>query len=531
MYSISHIVESGDKRIFVAEDGTEVSYRYHTKKAVWVSDEDVRGDLSILRPLSIGYQLEELPSPSKTIYAQNVQGIGFFPTQSFDDLGGSTSYQDYSGAVPTRVTDNATGKSIRLTVRNGLVETVTSYEALAGGTVPASYTLNYNAKRELQQIRGPEGIRVLSYAPTSIGLLSKVTDPFGHSVDFGISSLGRLTKVATRTNTNLVGYTANSVTTTRYEGALSEGATGTPLHVSKTIYDGSGFVKEVRSGDGAAAPGRRVITIERDLIGRLTKVRGADGEVTAWLYNAGAGRNCEPPASGVGNSQFVSCITSGGFTTSITRNVSGLPTEEIVKGPNGKGSRTTYTWNGTSLTNRTVRDSSGRVTEVVTIAYDNKFPISVTRETHGFVDQFDSMSRPTLLTGASGLQIALNASADGSSGSMSVEGLTSEFASSMAGTGDYTATFTSRGVSAVLSGNYLGTKANLSAGTNPNQSDTTIVTGSYNDAIMDNRETISESLTLSDNGGSETARSSSKVVTKPDINKTESTTSSRQGRL
>jgi hypothetical protein len=101
----------------------------------------------------------------------------------------------------------------------------------------------------------------------------------------------------------------------------------------------------------------------------------------------------------------------------------------------------------------------------------------------------------------------------------------------MAGTGDYTATFTSRGVSAVLSGNYLGTKANLSAGTNPNQSDTTIVTGSYNDAIMDNRETISESLTLSDNGGSETARSSSKVVTKPDINKTESTTSSRQGRL
>jgi hypothetical protein len=531
MYGVSHIVESGTKRIFVAEDGTEVSYRYDTKRAVWVSDEDVRGDLSIIRPLKTGYQLEELPSPSKTIYAQNVQGIGYFPTQSFDDVGGSTSYQDYNGAVPTKVTDNATGKTIRLSVKDSLVKTVVSSETIVGGTSRVSYALIYNPKKELVAIKGPEGTRMLSYTPGALGLLSGVMDPFGQAVEYELSPAGRLTKIATLTNTHLVSYSKNFVTIKRYRGSVNQGATTTPQHVTTTTFDDFGYVKEVRAGDGAASPGRRVVTISRDVIGRLTKVRSAEGAVTEWFYNSGTGKSCEPPAGGVGSSQFASCIKAGGFTTTITRNRSGLPTVESVKGPNGKGATTTYSWDGTNLTNRAVKDSSGRVTDVVSIRYDNKFPISITRETHAFVDEFDGMSRPSRLTGASGLQVALKSSGDGSAGSFSVEGMTSEFSTSMTGTGDYTSTYTSQGVTSILSGNFLGTSANLSAGSVPNQGDTTIVTDNFSQSITDRGQTVRETVTLSDNGGSETATSSSTTVTTPDLNKTESTSTSRKGRL
>jgi hypothetical protein len=141
------------------------------------------------------------------------------------------------------------------------------------------------------------------------------------------------------------------------------------------------------------------------------------------------------------------------------------------------------------------------------------------------------MSNPTLLTAASGLQVALTTNGDGASGSFSVEGMTSEFGTSITGTGDYTSTYTSQGVTSLLSGNFLGTSANFSAGSVPNQADTTIVTGNFNQSITDQRETVSESLTLSDNGGSETATSTSTVVTSPDLNKTESTSTSRRGRL
>jgi YD repeat-containing protein len=531
MYAVSHIVELGDKRIFVAEDGTEVSYRYDTKKAVWVSIEDVRGDLSILRPLKTGYQLEELPSPAKTIYAQNVQGIGYFPTQSFDDVGGSTLYENYDGAVPTRVTDNATGKTIEIKTSNGVASTVVSSETIAGGSGRLSYALFHNPNKELVALKGPEGTKLLSYVPGASGSLSGVMNPFGQAVEFELSPLGRLKKVATRHNTHLVSYTKNSVTTKRYKGSVSQGSTPPPQHVTTTTYDDFGYVKEVRSGDGAASPGRRVVTITRDVIGRLTKVRSADGAVTEWFYNSGRGKSCETPAGLVGASRFPSCIKSGGFTTTITRNSSGLPTAESVKGPNGKGSTTSYSWDGTNLRSRSVKDSSGRETEKVSITYGNKFPISVTRESHAFVDAFDGMSNPTLLTAASGLQVALTTNGDGASGSFSVEGMTSEFGTSITGTGDYTSTYTSQGVTSLLSGNFLGTSANFSAGSVPNQADTTIVTGNFNQSITDQRETVSESLTLSDNGGSETATSTSTVVTSPDLNKTESTSTSRRGRL
>lgn len=531
MYAVSHIVESGNKRIFVAEDGTEASYRYDAKRKVWVSDEDVRGDLSIIRPLPVGYQLEELPSPSKTIYSQNVQGIGYFPTQSFDDVGGSTLYENYDGAVPTRVTDNTTGKTIEIKISNGVASTVVSSEMVAGGSGRLSYALIHNPNKELVAIKGPEGTRLLSYAPGAIGSLSGVMDPFGQAVEYELSPLGRLKKVATRHNTHLVSYTKNSVTTKRYKGSVSQGSTHPPQHVTTTSYDDYGYVKEVRSGDGAASQGRRVVTITRDLIGRLTKVRGADGAVTEWFYNSGKGKSCQPSAGGVGVSQFPSCVKAGGFTTTTTRNRLGLPTVESVKGPNGKGPTTSYTWDGTNLTSRSIKDSSGRVTEVVGIRYENKFPISITRETHAFVDEFDELSRPSRMTGATGLQVALKSSADGSGGSFSVEGLTSEFSTSMTGTGDYTSTYTSQGATSLLSGNFLGTSANLSAGTVPNQADTTIVTGSFSQSITDQRETVSETLTLSDNGGRETASSTSTVVTSPDLNKTESTTKSRKGSL
>jgi YD repeat-containing protein len=356
-------------------------------------------------------------------------------------------------------------------------------------------------------------------------------DPFGQAVEYELSPLGRLKKVATRHNTHLVSYTKNSVTTKRYKGSVSQGSTPPPQHVTTTTYDDFGYVKEVRSGDGAASPGRRVVTITRDLIGRLTKVRGADGAVTEWFYNSGKGKSCQPSAGGVGVSQFPSCVKAGGFTTTTTRNRLGLPTVESVKGPNGKGPTTSYTWDGTNLTSRSIKDSSGRVTEVVGIRYENKFPISITRETHAFVDEFDELSRPSRMTGATGLQVALKSSADGSGGSFSVEGLTSEFSTSMTGTGDYTSTYTSQGATSLLSGNFLGTSANLSAGTVPNQADTTIVTGSFSQSITDQRETVSETLTLSDNGGRETASSTSTVVTSPDLNKTESTTKSRKGSL
>jgi hypothetical protein len=168
---------------------------------------------------------------------------------------------------------------------------------------------------------------------------------------------------------------------------------------------------------------------------------------------------------------------------------------------------------------------------VVSIVYDNKFPISVTQESHAFVDGFDALSRPAVLTGASGLQMALKANQDGSSGSFSVEGMESTFSTSFTGTGDYTSTYTSQGVAALLSGNFLGSSVNASAGTVPNQADTTILSGNFNRSVAEQRETSSQTLTLSDSGGSETSSSTSTIVTTPDRNQTESTTTSRQGRL
>jgi hypothetical protein len=109
--------------------------------------------------------------------------------------------------------------------------------------------------------------------------------------------------------------------------------------------------------------------------------------------------------------------------------------------------------------------------------------------------------------------------------------MTSEFSTSMTGTGDYTSTYTSQGVTSILSGNFLGTSANLSAGSVPNQGDTTIVTDNFSQSITDRGQTVRETVTLSDNGGSETATSSSTTVTTPDLNKTESTSTSRKGRL
>ena len=534
MYAVSHIVESGDKRIFVAEDGTETSFRYVAKRKVWVSDEDVRGDLSIIRPLPVGYQLEELPSPSKTIYAQNVQGIGYFPTQSFDDVGGTTTYADYDGAVPRRVTDNATKKTIEIKTSNGLATKVISSESLAGGSDRVSYELIPNPRKELIAIKGPEGATLLSYAPGAPGQLSGVMDPQGQAIEYELSTLGRLKKVSTRTNTHIVSYTKNSVTTKRYGGSTTP-SSPTPQspaqHFTKTVYDDYGYVKEVRSGDGDAPPGRRNVTIDRDSIGRLAKVRSADGSVTEWFYNSTKGKSCEPPSSAVGYSLFATCIKSDGFTTTITRNGSGLPTLESVKGPNGKGPTTSYTWSGTDLTNRSVKDSSNRTTEVVSIAYVNKFPISVTQESHAFVDGFDALSRPAVLTCASGLQMALKANQDGSSGSFSVEGMESTFSTSFTGTGDYTSTYTSQGVAALLRGNFLGSSVNASAGTVPNQADTTILSGNFNRSVAEQRETSSQTLTLSDSGGSETSSSTSTIVTTPDRNQTESTTTSRQGRL
>jgi hypothetical protein len=167
----------------------------------------------------------------------------------------------------------------------------------------------------------------------------------------------------------------------------------------------------------------------------------------------------------------------------------------------------------------------------VSIAYNNKFPISVTRESHAFVDGFDALSRPALITGVSGLQVDLKTSVDGSSGSFTVEGMKSGFSTIMSGTGDYTASYTSQGVGAVLSGNFLGTSVNLSAGSVPNQPDTTMVTGNFNQTITEQLETVSETTTLSDNGGSETTSTTSTVTSNPELNKTESTTTSRQGRL
>jgi hypothetical protein len=545
MYAVSHIVEGGNKRIFVAEDGTEASYRYDAKRKVWVSDEDVRGDLSIIRPLPVGYQLEELPSPSKTIYSQNVQGIGYFPTQSFDDVGGTTTYADYDGAVPRRVTDNATKKTIEIETSNGLATKVISSESIAGGSQRVSYALSTNPRKELLAIQGPEGDTLLSYAPGAPGQLSGVMDPQGQAVEYELSTLGRLKKVSTRTNTHIVSYTKNSVMTKRYGGSTTP-SSPTPQspaqHFTTTVYDDYGYVKEVRSGDGDAPPGRRNVTIDRDPAGRLTKVRGADGAVTEWFYNSGEGKSCQPPADGVGvskppakgvgDSKFPSCIKSGGFTTTITRNVSGLPTLESVEGPNGTGSTTSYTWNGTDLINRSVKDSSNRTTEVLSIAYVNKFPISVTQESHAFVDGFDALSRPAVLTGASGLQMALKANQDGSSGSFSVEGIESTFSTSFEGTGDYTSKYTSQGVSATLKGNFLGSWVTASAETSPEQADTTKLEGDFKRSVTEQQETYSQSLTLKEkNGGSETTSSTSTIVTTPDLNQTESTTTSRQGRL
>jgi hypothetical protein len=65
----------------------------------------------------------------------------------------------------------------------------------------------------------------------------------------------------------------------------------------------------------------------------------------------------------------------------------------------------------------------------------------------------------------------------------------------------------------------------------PNQPDTTMVTGNFNQTITEQLETVSETTTLSDNGGSETTSTTSTVTSNPELNKTESTTTSRQGRL
>jgi len=451
--AISSITTDGANIKFVAEDGSEQKYNPVDKTGtVWASDDDVRGDLTLVRKINLGYQLEEQPGRSRTVYAQRV-GANWYPTESYDEYGGKTTYSNYEGSLPTVITDSSTNNQIRLSTSNGRVTKIKDSGDL-------EYTFEYSPRGELTKINAPGLTQSLGYSPSTPGLLTSVTDPYKRVTDLTYYKHGRLSGYAQGKNAVLVEYSRSKIVTNYLNP--SGGAIGFSL----SKYDTNGFITETRAGDGTPSGnnrGRRSYSIARDPVGRLTLITDEYGRKTNYFYNGSA--KCASDAENPGTSRFPTCITSGDRTTQITRNGNGLPLSVKTQVAGGTFVTTTYAWDKTDLLSKSTKDAQGRETSRETIKYTSSLPHTVTTHTTTFIDRYDSLSRPARMTGPSGFEVTTNISGDGTTISRALGGGSpSTVDSVLKQNGEHSLIFTSQGVASRITRSFLGQTSQFQSG-------------------------------------------------------------------
>lgn len=451
--AISFITTEGANITFVAEDGSEQKYHPVGKTGtVWANDDDVRGDLTLIRKVNVGYQLEEQPGRSRTVYTQKL-GANWYPTESYDEYGGKTTYSNYEGSLPTVITDSSTNTQTRLSTSNGRVTKIKDADDL-------EYTFEYSPRGELTKINAPGLTHSLRYSPTSPGLLTSVTDPYKRVTDLTYYKHGRLSGYAQGKNAVLVEYSRSKIVTNYLNP--SGGAIGFTL----SKYDTNGFITETRAGDGTPSgnnPGRRSYSIARDPVGRLTLITDEYGRKTNYFYNDSA--KCSSDATNPGTSRFPTCITSGDRTTQITRNANGLPLVVKSQVAGGKFVTTTYSWDKTDLLSKSTKDTQGRETSRETIKYTSSLPDTITTHTTTFIDQYDSLSRPARMTGPSGFEVTTNISGDGTSISKTLGGGSPATVDSvLKQDGEHSLIFTFQGVASRISRSFLGQTSQYQVG-------------------------------------------------------------------
>jgi RHS repeat-associated protein len=271
-------------------------------------------------------------------------------TDTIEQNGDPVSYQyNAQGLVALQTFADGSSQSFTYDAHGNLL-TAKTFDS--GGTLTGTTTLTYNSANELTSITYPNGQSLTFSYNTTTGQRAKSVDQDGFAVNYVYDSLGRLSALTDGSGNLIVQYTYNKL------GQLSQKQNGNSTYTTYG-YDAAGdLISEVNYANSSGTTVNSSFTYTYDLLGDVTSVTDAGGNVTTYGYDA--------------TGQLTSVALPGGQTITYVYNAAGDRTEVINNGtPTSYASNAdneitqvgsaTYTYDANGNLH-TITDSSGTTT-------------------------------------------------------------------------------------------------------------------------------------------------------------------------